>query len=45
MGKRLAATPALAPSDDVSWAPDGKTLATGHQDGTVRFWRTEDLEP
>ena len=40
-GDRVATLTAPAEIGDITFGPDGTTVATGHADGTVRLWNTE----
>jgi WD40 repeat protein/DNA-binding SARP family transcriptional activator len=37
-GDRVATLTAVAPIGDITFSPDGTSVATGHTDGTVRLW-------
>ena len=40
-GERVATLTAPAEIGDITFSPDGTTVATGHADGTVRLWNAE----
>ena len=40
-GDRVATLAAPSAISDITFGPDGTTLATGHADGTVRLWDPE----
>jgi WD40 repeat protein/DNA-binding SARP family transcriptional activator len=40
-GERVATLTAVAPIGDITFSPDGTSVATGHTDGTVRLWEPE----